>query len=60
MSIIVLVLVLAVVGFLLYILLNNVAMHPAVKQLIVAVVAIGLVVWILQGFGLVSGFHFRP
>lgn len=56
MNIIELVLTLAVVGFLVWIILQ-VPMPPVFRKLIVGVVAFALVIWVLQNFGLISGFR---
>ncbi len=59
MSIITLVLVLAVVGFCLWLLLTYVPMVAPFKPIIIAIVAVGLLLWILDAAGIYSTRMFR-
>lgn len=54
MSIITLVLVLAVLGFCLWLLLTYVPMAGPVKQVILAIVAVAVVLWVLDATGIYS------
>jgi hypothetical protein len=54
-NIIVLVIVLAVVGFLLYLLLTYVPMPRPFPQLIVGIVVFAIILWLLSAFGLLGG-----
>jgi hypothetical protein len=54
MSLIGIVLVLAIVGFCLYLLLNYVPMPAPIRTVIVALVVIVLIAWIMDAFGLVD------
>lgn len=59
MSIITLLLVLAVVGFCLWLVLTYVPMPAPFKQVIVVIVVIALLLWLLNAFGIYSSnvFH---
>ncbi len=62
MSLISLIITLAVVGFLLWLVLTYIPMPPPFKQVITVIVVIVLVLWLLNGFGLIGGgpvIHFR-
>lgn len=52
-------LVLVLVGLALYLLLTYVPMPPPFKTVIIALAVIFLVVWLLQGFGLISPMRWR-
>jgi hypothetical protein len=52
MSLLTLVVVLIVVGFLLYVVQRYIPMEPIVKQILVAVVVIVLILWVLSAFGI--------
>ena len=61
MSIITLILVLVVVGFCLWLLLTYIPLPGPLRQVIIALVAIMLVLWILDATGIYhSGIRFRP
>lgn len=57
MALIPLVVVLIIVGVLLWLLNAIVPMEPWVKTVINVVVALCVFIWLLQAFGLISGFH---
>lgn len=54
MSIITLILVLCVIGFCLWLLLKFVPMPSPIPQVIIALVAIGVILWVLDATGLYS------
>lgn len=51
MSILTLIVVIVVVGFLLYVINSLIPMQPTVKNILNAVVVILLVIWLLSAFG---------
>lgn len=56
MSIITLILVLLIVGFLIYMLQTlPLPVHPWVKTLVIGIVVICLVIWLLNAFGINTG-----
>jgi len=55
MSLISLVIVLIVVGFLLWLVTTQIPMAEPIKRIIVVVVVIVVVLWLLSAFGLLSG-----
>ena len=57
MSLINLVVVLALVGFLLWLIVNFIPMPAPVQKIIIAVVVVFVVLWLLQGFGVITGFE---
>jgi len=57
MSLINLVIVLALVGFLLWLIVNFIPMPAPVQKIIIAVVVVFVVLWLLQGFGVITGFE---
>jgi hypothetical protein len=60
MSIITLVLVLLIVGFLIYMLQTlPLPIHPWIKNLILGVVIIVFVIWLLNAFGINTGIPLR-
>ncbi len=58
MSLISLVVVLAIAGFLTYAILQ-IPMPQVFKNIILGVIALFLVLWVLQAFGLTSGLNLR-
>jgi hypothetical protein len=60
MSIVTLLVVLLIAGFILYMLMTApIPIHPWVRSLITGILIITLVIWLLQGFGLDTGFRLR-
>jgi hypothetical protein len=60
MSIIGLVIALLVIGFIIYIIQTApIPINPWFKNIIVGVLVIGALIWLLQGFGVDTGLHFR-
>lgn len=57
MSLVSLVVLIAVLGFLLWAILTYVPMPPVFQKLLVGTVALALVLYLLQIFGLLSGLH---
>ena len=55
MNIIVLIITLAVIGFLMWLLLTYVPMPEPFKKIIVVIVVFAVVLWLLYGFGLLGG-----
>lgn len=55
MSLVSLVIVLIVVGFLLWLVTTYIPMEPTIKRIVVVVVIIVVVLWLLSAFGLLSG-----
>lgn len=55
MPIIQLIIILAVIGFLLWLLTTYVPMEPLIKRIIVIVVVFAVVIWLLNVFGLLNG-----
>lgn len=54
MSLIMLVLVVALVGFLLWLVQEYVPMAPPFKIILQVIIVVALVLWLLQGFGVVG------
>ena len=54
MPLISLIIILAVVGFILYLITNYIPMSAPFKQVILVVVVIVLVLWLMQVFGIVG------
>ncbi len=59
MSILAVLLVLVIVGFLTWLLIQFVPMEPPFKQIIVGVIVILTVLWLLQNFGVFTGPRMR-
>lgn len=59
MSIVALVLVLVVIGFCLWLLLTFVPLPPLLRQVIIAIVALAVVLWVLDATGIYSQNWFR-
>ncbi len=60
MSIVTLLIVLLIVGFVLYMLQTApLPINPWVKSLITGILIIVLMIWLLQSFGIATGFHLR-
>lgn len=60
MSIVSLVITLLIVGFVLYIIQTApIPIHPWFKNIIMGLLFIGALIWLLQGFGIDTGMHFR-
>ena len=57
MSIIAVLIVIIVVGFLLYLLGRFIPMDPVIKNILYFVVVLVLVLWLLQTFGVLGAFH---
>lgn len=60
MSLITIVLVLIVVGFLLWLINTYVPMASSIKTILNAVVIIVVILWLLSAFGVISGFSNMP
>lgn len=56
MGLIELVLTLAIVGFVIYLVLQ-IPMPQIFRTIIIGIISFALVIWLLQSFGLISGFH---
>lgn len=56
MSLVSIVIVLVIVGFLLWIINNYVPMAGSIKTILNAVVVIAVILWLLSAFGVISGF----
>ena len=54
-SLIVIILVLVVVGFLLYLVQTKFPLDPTIKTIIYFVVVFAVILWLLQTFGLIHG-----
>lgn len=52
MSLITIILTILLVGVLVWLITTFIPMEPKIKQLLVAIVMIFLILWLLQGFGL--------
>lgn len=59
MSIFVVLLVIVIIGFILFLVERFVPMPPVIKYILYAVIVIALLIWLLQGFGLISTGSFR-
>ncbi len=62
MSLITLILTLAVVGFILWLILTYIPMPAPFKQVLLVVVVIALILWLLNGFGVLGSgpvLHFK-
>lgn len=60
MSLVGLVIVLLIAGFLIYIIQTApIPMSPWIKSIIMGVLIIGILIWLLQGFGFDTGVHFK-
>jgi hypothetical protein len=55
MNIIYLILILAVIGFLLWLLLTYVPMPKPFPQIIVGIAVVAVILWLLSAFGLLGG-----
>ncbi len=55
MSLIGLIIVLAVIGFVLWLVQTQIPMNPTIKTIITAVVVLVVVLYVLQAFGLLDG-----
>ncbi len=60
MSIIALVVILLIAGFIIYMVSTApIPIHPWIKNLIIGVIFLGLVIWLLNSFGLNTGIHLK-
>ncbi len=60
MSIISLIIALLILGFVVYIIQTApIPINPWFKNIILGVIIIGVLIWLLQGFGFDTGLHFR-
>jgi len=59
MSLVTLIIVLVVVGFLLWAIETFIPMNPKVKLLMQVVVVIVLLLWVLEALGILAGTHIR-
>lgn len=55
MSLITLILTLAIVGFLLWLIVTYIPMPAPFKQIIMVIIVIAVVLWLLNGFGVLGG-----
>lgn len=55
MPIIQLIIILAVIGFLLWLVTSYIPMEPLIKRIIIIVVVFAVVLWLLSAFGLLNG-----
>lgn len=58
MSLITIVMVLVVVGFVLWLINTYIPMASSIKTILNAVVVIAVILWLLSAFGLIHGFNF--
>lgn len=59
MSIISIIIVLVIIGFLLWLINTYIPMAGSIKTILNAVVIICVILWLLSVFGIISGFNFK-
>lgn len=59
MSLIHIVIVLVIVGFILWLINNFIPMAGSIKTILNGVVIICVILWLLSAFGVISGFNFN-
>lgn len=60
MSVLSLVIVLCIIGFVIYMLMTApIPIHPWIRTMIIGIICIALILWVMAEFGLNTGIHMR-